>query len=122
MAVFAGYGGNIKVGTDAIGEIGEWTVDESTDIHDVSAFKDKWKKKKGGQSDWSGNCTGRLDPGDTGQAQLINGAEVALKFYVDDTHYYSGNAIVESISRRAVVAGVLEVTFNFAGNGELSYT
>jgi len=121
MAVLKGYSGNIKVGTTTIGEMGDWSLDVNIDIADTSAFGDEWKKKTGTQKDWSGSCVGRLDPNDAGQSQLTIGADVAMRFYEDNSHYYSGNAIVESISRSATVGGVLEVTFNFAGNGELSH-
>ena len=121
MAVLKGYAGNIKEGGTAIGEMGEWSLDVSADIVDTSAFGDEWKKKTATQKDWSGSCSGRLDPADGGQGALTIGSEVDMEFYTDATHKYSGSAIVESISRSAVVNGVLEVTFNFSGNGVLSY-
>lgn len=121
MAVYKGYSGNIKVGTSTVGEMSEWTLDVSADISDTSAFGDEWKKKTALQKDWTGSCTGRLDPADTGQVALAIGAEVNLEFYIDATKKFVGAAIVESISRSAAVAGVIEVTFNFTGNGALSY-
>lgn len=122
MAVLKGYQGNFKVGTDVVGEISEWTLDVSADIIDKSAFGDEWKKKVATQKDWTGSITGRLDTSDTGQSALTIGAEITANFYTDATHYYSGAAIVESISRSAAVADLVTVTFNFTGNGALSYT
>ena len=122
MAVLKGYQGNFKVGTDTVGEISEWTLDVSADIIDKSAFGDEWKKKVATQKDWTGSITGRLDTSDTGQSALTIGAEITANFYTDATHYYSGAAIVESISRSAAVADLVTVTFNFTGNGVLSYT
>lgn len=122
MAVLKGYSGNIKVGTTTIGEMGDWSLDVNTDIVDSSAFGDEWKKKTATQKDWSGSCNGRLDPNDAGQTALTIGADVTMRFYEDSGHYYSGAGIVESISRSAAVGGVIEVTFNFTGNGELTYT
>jgi len=121
MAVLKGYAGNIKESGTTIGEMGEWSLDVSADIVDTSAFGDEWKKKTATQKDWSGSCSGRLDTADSGQSALTIGSEVDMEFYTDATHKYSGSAIVESISRSAVVNGVLEVTFNFSGNGVLSY-
>ena len=122
MAVLKGYAGNIKESGTTIGEMSEWSLDVSADIVDTSAFGDEWKKKTATQKDWSGSCSGRLDTSNAGQSALTIGADVDMEFYVDSTHYYSGAGVVESISRSAVVNGVLEVTFNFTGNGELSYT
>ncbi len=122
MAVLKGYQGNIKVGGVTIGEMSDWSLDVSADIVDTSAFSDEWKKKVGTQKDWTGNCSGRLDTTNAGQSALIVGSEVTLQFYIDDIHYYEGDAIVESISRSAAVAGTIDVTFNFTGNGELTYT
>jgi len=121
MAVLKGYAGNIKESGTTIGEMGEWSLDVSADIVDTSAFGDEWKKKTATQKDWSGSCSGRLDTSNAGQSALTIGADVDMEFYTDATHKYSGSAIVESISRSAVVNGVLEVTFNFSGNGVLSY-
>ncbi len=122
MAVLKGYSGNIKSGTTTIGEMSDWSLDVNADIVDTSAFGDEWKKKTATQKDWSGSCSGRLYPADAGQTALTIGADVTMRFYVDSSHYYSGAGIVESISRSASVGGVIEVTFNFTGNGELSYT
>lgn len=122
MAVLKGYAGNIKVGTNTIGEISEWSLDVNADIVDTSAFGDEWKKKTATQKDWSGSCNGRLDPSDAGQNALTIGSDVTLELYVNDSNYYSGNAVVESISYGAAVADVITVTFNFTGNGLLSFT
>ena len=122
MAVLKGYQGNFKVGTNTVGEISEWTLDVSADIIDKSAFGDEWKKKVATQKDWTGSITGRLDTSNTGQSALTIGAEITANFYTDATHYYSGAAVVESISRSAAVADLVTVTFNFTGNGALSYT
>lgn len=122
MAVLKGYAGNIKVGTNTIGEISEWSLDVNADIVDISAFGDGWKKKTATQKDWSGSCNGRLDPNDTGQNALTIGSDVTLELYVNGSNYYSGNAVVESISYGAAVADVITVTFNFTGNGPLSFT
>ena len=122
MAVLKGYSGNIKKDTTTIGEMSDWSLDVNADIVDTSAFGDEWKKKVATQKDWTGSCNGRLYPDDSGQATLTIGAEVTMRFYVDGSHYYSGAAIVESISRSAAVAGTIDVTFNFTGNGVLSYT
>ena len=121
MAVLKGYQGNFKVGTTTVGEISEWTLDVSADIVDTSAFGDEWKNKTATQKDWTGSITGRLDTSDTGQSALIIGADITANFYVDATHYYSGAGVVESISRSAAVADVITVTFNFTGNGALTY-
>lgn len=122
MAVLKGYAGNIKAGTTVIGEMSDWSLDVNADIVDTSAFGDEWKTKVATQKDWSGSCNGRLDTSDSGQSALTIGADVTMNFYVDSTHYYSGNAVVESISRSAAVAGTVDVTFNFTGNGELTYS
>ena len=55
------------------------------------------------------------------QAALLGGTEVALKLYVDDTHYYSGQAFVSNMSTGVEAAGKVEVSFDFTFNGEVSY-
>jgi len=122
VATLKGYRGNIKVGGTTVGEMSEWSLDVSADVVDVSAFGDEWKKKTALQKDWTGSCSGRLDKTNPGQSALTIGSEVSLQFFVDDTHYYEGDAIVEGMSPGAAVAGTVDVTFNFSGNGELTYT
>lgn len=77
---------------------------------------------------WSYDITGNYDHGDTnGQLALENaydaGTVVAVRFYVDASHYWGGNAFVESYDVGAEnSAGLVTCSFKLIGSGALTYT
>lgn len=86
----------VKLGTDTVVGIGNWSIDGITaDQMDTSALGDNWKTfefgmKDGGQVTFAGMC----DPDDTtGQDVLkaanLNNTDITnLRLYVDDTSYF----------------------------------
>jgi len=127
MAVFTGYGGSVKVGTATIAELGEWSLDIGVDTQETESFGDQWKEYVATLKEWSGSCSGRWDMTDTAgqkalQDALLGGTTVTIKFYIDSTKNYSGTAIIEKISVKSSVDGVVEVDFSFKGTGALTYT
>ena len=127
MAALAGLSGSVKIGSNTVAEVAEWSLDVGLDTADVSAFGDSWKRYVAGLRSWSGSFTGRWDMTDTnGQAALqtaiLNGTTVALRLYVDATKYYSGTAFITGSSPSATVSGTVDVDFSFTGTGSLSYT
>ena len=61
----------------------------------------------------------------TGQLALFNligGASVAMKFYINATHYFSGNVLVTGVSPASAVDDVVSGgSFTFQGTGALTY-
>ena len=127
MAVFTGYGGSVKVGNAIIAELGEWGLDISVDTQETESFGDQWKEYVATLKEWSGSCSGRWDMTDaTGQKALqdalLGGTTVTIKFYINNAQNYSGTAIIEKISVKSSVDGVVEVDFSFKGTGALTYS
>lgn len=127
MAALAGLSGSVKVGTNTVAEIAEWSLDIGLDTSDVSAFGDSWKRFVAGLRSWSGSATGRWDMTDTNgqvalQNAILNGTTVTLRLYVNGTNYYSGTAYITGGSESASVSGTVDVDFSFTGTGALSYT
>lgn len=126
MAALAGTGGSVKIGTNTVAEIGEWSVDIGLDSYDVSAFGDAWKRFISGLKGWTGSAGGRLDMTDTNgqvaiQNAILNGTTVTLRLYVDSTKYYSGTAYITQASYSASVGGTVDASFSFTGTGSLTY-
>jgi predicted secreted protein len=126
MAALAGKGGSIKLGTNAVAEMGEWSLDLELDTQEDTAFGDDWKSYLAGLKGWSGSGSGRWDMTDTNgqkaiQDALLNGTALTLKLYVDATHNYSGSAFVTGLSPSATVDGMVEISFDFQGSGSLTY-
>lgn len=127
MAVLTGKGGSVKHGTNTIAELDEWTLNITTDTEESTAFGDQWHEFEPTLRGWTGSASGRLDITDTnGQVaiqtvQLGSVAAVPVRFYVDGTHYYSGNAIVNS-TITDTEAGLITLSYDFQGTGALNYT
>ena len=127
MAVYHGKGGKVTKNDVTVININAWTINDSLDTEETTAYGSTSKKHGGGLYGWGGSFEGFADPANTEQAALWtalkNGDELTdVKFYIDATHYYSGNLLITGISRRSGVAEHLKATFTFLGSGDLSYT
>lgn len=127
MATLIGYAGKVVISAATVAELSNWKMDLSADMADVTAFSTTgWKSNIPGLKEWSGSAEGNFDMSDTNgqlalQNALLNGTSVALKLYVDATHYYSGTAYVKKIAPEAAVDDVVKVSFDFQGSGALTY-
>lgn len=105
--VYEGIAGSVKTGAAAsaktIAHMSDWSLEMSRDIKEGSFFGgDGYKEKKAGVKDWSASFNGVCDfVTDTSQKELLDkfesGEEVTCNFYLDDTTYFSGNGIIESL-------------------------
>lgn len=101
--VYEGVAGSVKAGEDAIAHMSDWSLEMTREIKEGSFFGgDGYKEKKGGVKDWSASCSGACDfVTDTTQKGLLdafeNGTTIACGFYLDDSTYFKGNGIIESL-------------------------
>lgn len=126
MAVIKGNAGALKLSTNTVAEMKDWSLEVSQEFVDTTAFGDSMREQTATFSSWSASASGSYDISDTnGQAALqtawLAGSTVTPRFYVDSTHYYSGLAYVNA-SLSAAVDGVVSVSYSFTGAGTLSYT
>lgn len=127
MANHKGSEGTVKVGSNAVAEVRSWSIEESNSTMDDTVMGDSWATKKAGINSWSGSLDCFWDETDaTGQGALTTGSEVTLNLYPEgdtggDT-YYTGSAIVTSVSRSASHDGMVEASISFEGNGALTET
>ena len=130
MAI-AGKKGKVAIGTDdpvTVVGIKNWSLELSTDTLETTALGDDWKNYITGLMEWTASSEGdySVETDTQGQAALqeafLAGETVDLKLYVDDTHYYSGEAIINSLSIEDPVDDVVNISIEFTGNGELSFT
>lgn len=126
MAVLSGNAGSIRIAANTIAEMDAWTLDASTGLEETQAFGDVWKERTATIRDWSGTGAGRFDNTDTNGHVALNtavlaGTTVAVRFYINSTNYYSGNAFVQA-ALNASENGLVTVSYTFTGNGALSYT
>src|SRR5512147_2725752 len=101
MAVIKGNAGNIKLSTNAVAEMRDWSLEVSQEFVDTTAFGDTMREQTATFASWSGSASGSYDITDTnGQLALqtawLAGSTVTPRFYVDSTHYYDGLAYVNA--------------------------
>jgi Phage major tail protein 2. len=125
MATHAGSEGKVFIGSDQVAEIKSWSLEITSDTVDASIIGTQWRKNQATIKGWSGSFEGFWDETDTnGQGALSAGGTVTLNLYPegDDSGatYWSGDAIITSISYNAAFDGIVEASFSFTGTGALT--
>lgn len=122
-----GSEGVVHVGTTAIAELRSYEYSHTNEPIDDTVLSDTDRTFQSGVNSWAGSASAFWDESDTnGQEALDIGSAVTLKFYPEgasqsDT-FHQGTAIVEGITRRAAINGMVEVDFTFRGSGALAQT
>ena len=125
MANHKGSEGVVKIGTDTIAEVKDWSFDETADTTEDTVMGDAARTRKSTLASASGSVNAFWDETDTnGQVAMSAGSEVALKLYPEgattgDT-FYSVSAIITSVSRSATFDGMVEASFSFDSNGAVT--
>ncbi len=129
MATHAGKEGQVKVGSDQIKEVKEWSIDETAETVDSTSLDNAgWRTHKPTLNSWSGSLSLFWDETDTnGQGALTIGAAVAiLNFYPEGDatgdRFASGSATITGVSTSAAVDGMVEQSISFQGNGALTWS
>lgn len=127
MANHKGSEGTVHIGTTAIAELRGWEFSEENTPIDDSILSDTWDTNQAGSNRWSGSASAFWDETDTNGQEAVNvGTKVTLKMYPEGTGtasvYFLGTALPTQITRRAARNGMVEVDFNFTGDGALTQT
>lgn len=125
MATFLGKDGTVQVGSNAIAEIRNFSIDESIDVVEDTSMGNDAKTYKATIKDFSGSVDVLYDDTDTnGQTALAVGSQVTLNFAPEGTTSgkvkLSGDAIVTSKSVSASYDGLVESTISVQGTGGLT--
>lgn len=126
MPTYHGKNATVKKNDVAIVGINTWTIEETLDTAESTAFGDTSKKHEGGLPGWSGSFEGFWDPANTEQAALWAALKAGtkltdMKFFINATNYYSGDVLITGISRTTTITDLLKGTVSFQGSGDLSY-
>ena len=127
MAIESGIGGSFKYGTVVVASLGKWSISMKGGLVKTTPFgaSGSWEVNTGTIKSWTATAEGWLDPADTlGQTALANviSSTVAVTFYVDATHNWSGNAILTGVDDMADSQGVNTRKFSFTGAGNFVFT
>jgi hypothetical protein len=127
MATHLGKEGTVQVGSNAIGEIRSYTIDETIDTVEDTTMGDSSKTYLASIKDFSGTVDVLYDEADTnGQVALTLGSSVTLNFAPEGTDSgdvkLTGSAIVTGKSVTASYDGLVESTITVQGTGGLTTT
>ncbi len=123
MAV-TGTGGAVKLGTNKVAEIANWSLDLGADDIDVTSFDSNgWKEFLAGLKEWSGSIEGNFVSTDTsGQKAILNawlaGNKLVFTFEVSSGVSFTGNAYVKP-SIEVPVDDKASFSCDFQGTGPL---
>ena len=124
MAVHTGSEGTVHVGSNAIGELRSYSLNEEAETIEKSSMGDSYRSVSVGMKSWSGSCEVFWDETDTAQTALVAGASATINFYPEgassgDT-YYQGTGIVTSVEKSASFDGMVEATISLTGTGGIT--
>ena len=109
MTTYTGNSGVVKIGTNTVGEVVSFTVNEVADRVEDTVLGDTNRTYKSGLEEVSGTIEVRWDPGDTnGQEAMQPGDSVSLVLWPQG----SGTGNVEWTVTATILSRTLNVTFN----------
>jgi len=124
MATSTGQFGAVYVGASAVAEIRDWSLEESAEVVADTVMGDSWVSNKSTLKSWTSSFNAYWDASDSGQQGLTVGAEITLNLYPNGNSstnkYWSGSAIITSVSKSASFDGLVEASFSVTGNGALT--
>jgi hypothetical protein len=125
MANHTGVDGVVKVGTNTVAEVRNWSISETADTIEDTTMNDTSRTYPAGLKSWSGNLTAFWDETDTnGQVALTIGSSAVLNLYPEGATtgdiYYSGTAIINSVGISVPTGGMIERSLGFQGSGALT--
>ena len=124
MATFKGKDGVVKVGSNAIGEIRNFSVEESADTIEDTTMGDTARTYKDSLPQFTASIDALIDDTDTGQTALTIGSSATFSFLPegDSSGKYSlsGSGIVTGITRSQSFDGFVEISFSLQGSGAIT--
>jgi len=126
MATSHGKNGVVKLSTNAVAEVTQFSITETAETADDTAMGDDARTHLLGHTAATGSITCHWDPSDTdGQVALSVGASADLKLYPSgaDTgdKEISCTATVTSVGVQSQLEGIVSQTFDFQANGAVSH-
>jgi len=127
MATHKGSEGVVKVGSNTVAEVRDWSITISSDTVEDTTMGDSARTYKPSLTSASGSISAYWDETDTtGQGAMTAGSEVTLNLYPEgdssgDT-YYTFSAIITEEGASAAFDGMVEASYSFSANGAVTTT
>lgn len=124
MATLVGKDGVVKIGSNTIGEIRTYSLEQTMDVIEDSTIGDTDRTYASGLKTFSGSMDVYFDDTDTGQLDVQVGDTGTINVQVEgDTtgdHQLSGSIIVTGRTITASFDGMVEASISFQGTGALT--
>ncbi len=126
MSVLAGKDGSVKLGSNKIGYIDNFSLSIEQGTTEVSEFENQWREYIGTGKGFSGSFSGTFDYGDTnGQKAIVddligNRGEVDLQFKTSMGLVLVCTAQISNGSINGSHGDKVAVSFNFQGTGSMT--
>lgn len=125
MAVHKGSEGTVKVGSSSVAEVTGFSFDETADTIESTALSNSGRSYVADYLGFSGTVDCMWDETDSsGQGAMTAGSTVTLYLYPESTGsgatYYTGSAIITSISRANAMGSIVTASFSFTGTNVLT--
>jgi len=128
--MYTGVTGAVKIGKGTaatVAYISNWSIEDSSDIIEITKLGSKYKEKAVGMQSWSASADGAVDFTDGSQTALFaakhNGDEVNCNFYLDTTAnkevFFTGKGFIESLSVDLSAEDKGNISISISGNGAL---
>lgn len=136
MAGISGKQGTVSYAGGVVATINNWSLDINNDALEVTSFTTavpQWRSFLAGLNSWSGSVSGfwalsTAAGTSTGQKDMqdniLTPTTGTLVLEVDQTGgaKYSGDVVLTRQSVSVAVDGVADVSWDFTGNGAVTYT
>ena len=130
MSAIAGKGGELKISTNTVAEIQEWSLDIESDMLDSTAQLAggaTWKTFIAGLNSWTMTIEYSWDMSDTNgqkayQDAILAGTSVAsVEAYTNASNYYTGTVFVSAENIGTPVGDRVTGSMTLQGTGALTY-
>jgi|SRR5210317_1927669 hypothetical protein len=127
MATHKGSEGVVKVGSNTVAEVRDWSITITSDTVEDTTMGDSARTYKPSLTSATGSISAYWDETDaTGQGAMTAGSEVTLNLYPEgdgagDT-YYTASVIITEEGASASFDGMVEASYAFAANGAVTTT
>lgn len=127
MATHAGYGGAVKVGSVAVAEVKDFSLETTANTADTTVLGGSgWTDVDVTTKSWTASLNCIWDDGDAGQQDLVEGLTVTLNLYprgdAAGNELWSGSALVTSVSKTVSAEGLIEASISVTGKGAMAET
>lgn len=126
MATHKGSEGVVKVGSNTVAEVRDWSISITADTVEDTTMGDSARTYKPSLTAATGSISCFWDETDTtGQNAMTAASEITLNLYPEGSdsgdNYYTASVIITEETANASFDGMVERSFNFTANGAVTF-